>query len=381
MPAPLLLPYCAMVDFPDSWSGLNVALCHDWLTGMRGGERVLEILCNGFPDATLLTLIHNSSAVSEAINRHTVRTSALQHVPGIMKSYRYFLPFFPGAIEHMHCPAGDLLISTSHCVAKGLKTATGMKHLCYCFTPMRYAWTFQDEYFGRRSLKSTIARPILTALRNWDRAVSDRVDRFVAISRHVQTRIKRHYNRDADVVYPPVDTQRCTPGTGPIGDYDLIVSALVPYKRIDLAVRAYSRTGRRLVVVGIGTEREQLQKLAAPNIDLRGWLPDDDILVLYRACRMLIFPGEEDFGIVPLEAQACGRPVVAFARGGGLETVVDGVSGVFFQEQTEDALIDAVERCEARQWDTAAIRTHAKTFDTSNFVRGLAGSIDACLTD
>lgn len=368
-----------MSDFPKMWSSLNAVLCHDWLTGMRGGERVLEILCRGFPDAPLMTLIHNPAKISESVNHHRIHTSWLQHVPAIMQTYRYFLPFFPSAIQSMKCPEADLLVSTSHCVAKGVRAPVGTRHLCYCFTPMRYAWTFQDEYFGRSSLKSALTRPILARLRDWDRAASDRVDRFVAISHHVRERIRKYYDRDADVVYPPVDTGRLTPSEVPSEDFDLIVSALVPYKRVDLAVRAYSRSNRRLVVVGTGTEFRGLQNMSGPNVDFRGWLPDADILDLYRRCRMLIFPGEEDFGIVPLEAQACGRPIVAYARGGALETVVDGTSGVFFGEQTEDALVDAVERCEAQDWDRVAIRANAERFDEMNFVTGIAESIEKCL--
>lgn len=366
-----------MDEFPEEWSGLNVALVHDWLTGMRGGERVLEILCRGFTDAPVYTLIHNRAAISEAINLHPIRTSWLQHVPAIMRSYRYFLPFFPLAVETLRPAPADLFISTSHCVAKGLRPPKGAKHLCYCFTPMRYAWVFYGEYFGANPLKAAAAKPLLAALRRWDRKASDRVDRFVAISEHVRKRIRDFYGRESDVVYPPVDTVKWTPNGADTGDFDLIVSALVPYKRVDLAVRAYTRAARRLKVVGVGTELGRLRVMAGPTVEFMEWQPDAVLLDLYRTCRMLVFPGEEDFGIVPLEVQACGRPVVAYARGGALETIVKDVSGVFFDEQSEDSLLSAVERCASTSWDAAAIRRHAERFDTVNFIQGLARSIAA----
>ena len=348
---------------------------------MRGGERVLDILCRGFPRAPIVTLVHNPDAICDAINAHAVTTSWLQRVPGIMEHYRTFLPFFPATIERFAPVQSDVLITTSHCVAKGLRVDPGTKHLCYCFTPMRYAWTFQAEYFSGKPLRGMLARPFLAALRRWDRRVSARVDRFVAISEHVKDRVKRFYGREADVVYPPVDTERLTPGSAPHSQFDLIVSALVPYKRVDLAVRAYTQAGHRLKIVGVGGELDALRRAAGPNIEFLEWQPDKTVLELYRACRMLVFPGEEDFGIVPLEAQACGRPVCAFARGGALETVREGVSGVFFGEQSEASLLDAVARCAQTRWDPAAIRAHAETFDVQRFIDGMQESLKRLLTE
>ncbi len=362
-------------DFPPAWSTLNTLLCHDWLTGMRGGERVLEILCEGFPSAPLYTLIHNPSAVSETINRHPIHTSWLQSLPGIARHYRHLLPLFPGAMERFRPAPADLLISTSHCVAKNLIVPANTAHLCYCFTPMRYAWLFQGEYLGANPLKRLAARPILAWLRRHDRITANRVTRFVAISRHVQTRIKTFYNRDSDVVYPPVDLDRWTPHPHAPESFELVASALVPYKRLDLAVRAYTRMGRPLKVVGVGSEMATLRRLAGPSIEFLGWQSDAQLLDLYRRCRALIFPGEEDFGIIPLEVQACGRPVVAFARGGALETVADGISGVFFQEQTEESLIEAVDRCTTRTWDSNTIRHQAERFGVNTFIEGLNQSI------
>ena len=368
-----------MTEFPDQWRALNTTLCHDWLTGMRGGERVLEVLCRGFPQAPILTLLHNPAAVSDTINAHPVQTSPLQRIPGIVNHYRFCLPFFPAAVRALHPPPSDLLLSTSHCVAKSVRPPPGTRHLCYCFTPMRYAWTFQREYFGAGSARSLLIAPLLAWLRRWDRRTASRVHRFVAISQTVRERIERHYGRAADVVYPPVDARKWTPGHEPPLDYDLVVSALVPYKRIDLAVRAYNRSGHPLKIVGGGGGAAALRAMAGPNIEFLGRVPDPELLPLYRRCRMLVFPGEEDFGIVPLEAQACGRPVVAYGRGGATETVKAGISGVFFDQQTEDALLDGIARCAATPWDPATIRTHAEQFDTPHFITALSQSITRCL--
>ena len=369
-----------MTPFPDNWPQVRTALCHDWLTGMRGGERVLEILCEGFPEATIYSLLANREAISDTIRSHPIETSWMQRIPHISDHYRSFLPLFPSAVDSLRPDGVDLMVSTSHCVAKSIRTQPNTRHLSYCFTPMRYAWTFYEEYFGNNPAKALIAKPLLAALRRWDRKTASRVDRFVGISKHVQKRIQDFYGREADVVYPPVDTERCTPSDAPgSGGFDLIVSAMVPYKRVDLAVAAYTKLGHPLKVVGVGSKLPELQATAGPNVEFLGWQSDDAVLELYRTCRMLIFPGEEDFGIVPLEAQACGRPVVAYGRGGALETISDGLSGLFFSEQTVDGLIDGVKRCADQTWDPGAIRQHAEQFGTANFIGGLADSLQRCL--
>jgi glycosyltransferase involved in cell wall biosynthesis len=245
---------------------------------------------------------------------------------------------------------------------------------------MRYAWTFYDEYFGKSRIKAMAAKPMLAALRHWDCSTADRVDHFVAISKHVQKRIKKFYDRDSDIVYPPVDTGRCTPSAAPgEGGFDLVVSAMVPYKRIDLAVSAYTKLGYPLKIVGVGGQLEELRCKAGGNIEFLEWQPDSKVLELYRSCRMLIFPGEEDFGIVPLEAQACGRPVVAFRRGGALETIKENISGIFFDEQTPDSLLEAVEKCAAHKWNPAEIRRHAENFSIANFTRGISECMHRCI--
>jgi glycosyltransferase involved in cell wall biosynthesis len=368
------------VQYPESWKNLRVALAHDWLTGMRGGEKCLELLGEGFPSAPLYCLVHKKGSVSAIIENREIHASALRHVPNIEKYYRYFLPTFPLAIRTMGRPDADLLISTSHCAAKALPKRKHTKHLCYCFTPMRYAWTFREEYFGGSAFKQALLTPTLAALRAWDKSNSRYVDRFVAISHHVRKRIENFYGREADVVYPPADTEYYTPEpTVAREDFDLIVSALVPYKKIDLAVRAYTATGRRLIVVGTGTEFERLKSIAGPSVTLFGWQPDERIRDLYRRCRFLVFPGEEDFGIVPVEAMACGTPVIALRRGGVMETVNEGVTGVFFDEQTEAELNRAVTAAASISWNPGFIRAHAETFSRQTFVDQLAGSIRRCL--
>lgn len=365
--------------FPAEWKNLKIILAHDWLTGMRGGERVLEILCRAFPSAPIYTLFANPAAVSTAIKSHKIITSRLQNIPGILKFYRNFLPFFPAAIESLRPERADLVISTSHCVAKGLMVPAGARHLCYCFTPMRYAWVFYTEYFGKNPIKKMVLSPMLRRLRKWDRESAARVDHFVTLSSHVQKRIREFYGRSADVVYPPVNLSFWTPGENGHAGYDLVVSALVPYKRIDIAVKAYNQTGYPLKIVGTGTEGRKLAAMAKSNIEFLGFIPDEGLRELYRHCRALIFPGEEDFGIVPLEAQACGKPVVAYAKGGVLETVISGQTGIFFAEQQADALDDALSRFAGQKWDAAVIRENTKRFSEENFINGLAVSIKKCL--
>jgi len=356
----------------------TVALSHDWLNGMRGGERCLDLIGQEFPQAELYTLLYRPELISESIRNRPVHTSGLQRIPGFMEHYRWFLPLFPMAIESFRVPDGtDLILSTSHCVAKGLRKPEGAKHLCYCFTPMRYAWSMQEDYFGRNPLKRAALDLVLSRLRAWDKKASAGVDQFVAISHYVKERIQTFYGREASVVYPPVATEYFTPdGRGDHDGFDLVVSALVPYKRVDLAVQAYSRTGFPLKVAGVGTDMDALRKIAAPTVEFLGRIPDEDIRDLYRRCRFLVFPGKEDFGIVPLEAQACGKPVLAFGEGGLLETVKDGITGVFFSEQTPDALAEAADRAEGIRWNSAAIRAHAEGFSESRFLEGLHAEMD-----
>lgn len=361
-------------------SGKRVVLGHDWLTGMRGGERCLEHFCSAFPSAPLVTLLSNPQSVSEVIRSRDIRTSFMQRIPGVAKYYRKMLPIMGLAATSTKVPDCDLFLTTSSCVAHAFRPPVGAKMVCYCFSPMRYAWLFSREYLG--SFKSFIAAPYLAYLRRWDRAHSVRPDLYIAISRHVQNRIEKFYGRKSDVVYPPVDTERLTPsadGGLSNGGYDLIVSALVPYKRIDLAVKAYGKNGYPLKIVGAGSSRARIERSAPSNVEFLGWKTDDEILSLYRNCRFLIFPGEEDYGIVPLEAMACGKPVIAFGRGGVTETVVNGQTGLFFEEQNADSLSSAVLQASRMNWNHPAIRARALCFDVKQFMEGMARSIGKVL--
>ncbi len=319
---------------------MRVALVHDWLTGMRGGEKVLESFCRLFPRADLFTLFHEPGSVSDLIENRKITTSFLDRIPGARGGYRYFLPLFPQAIETFDLSEYDLAVSISHAVAKGVRAR---RHVCYCETPMRYVWDFTGDYFRKGSWKDLALRTQRRRLREWDVESSRRVHQFLANSDHVRQRVQRCYNRDAKVIYPPVDTDFFTPSDHLPSDYYLVVSALEPYKRVDLAVEAFSRMKLPLIVAGRGTQERALRRIAKANVEFLGWRTNEELRDLYRGCRALIFPGLEDFGIVPVEAQACGRPVVAYGQGGALETVK---SGVFFPEQTVESLIAALEKVE-----------------------------------
>ncbi len=362
---------------------LRVALAHDWLTGMRGGEKVLEGLCRMFPGADIVTLVHRPGLVSPLIEQHRIRTSVVQRLPLHATKYRSYLPLFPFAIEQFDLDAYDLVISSSHCAAKAVVAAGRARHICYCHSPMRYAWDQFDSYFGPARVGTLasrwIYRPTLKWLARWDAATSSRVDRFVANSRHVAARIRRYYNRDASVVYPPVDTRFYHPDTGSRDDHVLVVSALVPYKRIDLAIDACRRARVRLRIAGEGPERAKLERLASGTATFLGQIGDEDVREEYCRARAFILPGEEDFGIAPLEAQACGCPVVALRRGGAVETVVDGETGVLFREPNADQLVEALGRLTGLRLDPAQIRRHAERFSAPRHAAQMRALIDETL--
>jgi glycosyltransferase involved in cell wall biosynthesis len=354
----------------------KIALIHDWLTGMRGGEKVLEVLCEIFPAAHLYTLIHLPGKVSPLIERHPIHTSFLQNIPGVEKRYRYFLPLMPRAIEQFDFTAYDLMISTSHCVAKGAIPGPRAHHASYCHTPMRYIWDQFDDYFGpgRSSLPVQWAMRLARGpLQRWDVKTADRVHRFFANSENVRQRIRRIYRRESDVLYPPVDYDFFSaPAGGPeleSSPYYLIVTALAPYKRVDLAIDAFNRSGKKLVIIGDGPELASLRARAKANIRFAGWAQGETLRGYYAHCEALVFPGEEDFGIVPLEAMAAGRPVIAFRKGGALETVAEGETGVFFDRQTPEELNAAIEKAAAARFDRAAIQRRAEQFSRQRCAR------------
>ncbi|MEK6650188.1 MAG: glycosyltransferase [Bacteroidota bacterium] len=348
---------------------LRVALVHDWLTGMRGGEKCLEVLCELFPDAPLFTLLHVPGSVSSAIESRPIRTSFVQRLPGSADHYRRYLPLFPRAIESFDLTDFEVVVSTSHCVAKGAIVRPGTLHVCYCQTPMRYVWDQYKEYFGkgRAGLATRMAMGVAAPyLRRWDVRTADRVHHFIANSQNVRERIQRIYRRDAEVIFPPVDVDRFTVSLEP-REYFLMVTAMVPYKRVDLAVEAFNRSGKKLLIVGKGPDLERLRAIAHPNVEFLGWRSDEELARLYRKAIALVFPGEEDFGIVPLEAMASGTPVIAFAKGGALETVVDGVTGVYFRERTVDALLAALEQASRVSWNPARMRQHTLSFSRDTY--------------
>jgi glycosyltransferase involved in cell wall biosynthesis len=363
----------------------QVVLVHDWLTGMRGGEKVLEPLCRHWPNAPLYTLIHQQGSCSRTIEDRPIFTSFLNKLPGVSRYYRYTLPLMPWAVG-WRLPDCDLVFSSSHCVAKGVTAPAGALHLCYCHTPMRYAWHMRESYFHDRGWggpKQWLAQKILARLRDWDRRTAAGVTHFIANSEVVRQRIRDCYDRDAVVIPPPVDTNFYCPADVPRQDYYLILSAFAPYKRLDLAIDACQKLGRRLVVIGSGQDEKKLRARAGANIEFLGWQPDDVLRDHLRRCQALLFPGEEDFGIVPVEAQACGTPVIAFGRGGATETVVPwpspNATGMWFAEQSVDSLAATIEQFEHHRdaFDGRRLRSHALRFRLERFEAELFGFVDS----
>jgi glycosyltransferase involved in cell wall biosynthesis len=374
---------------------MRVALIHDWLNGMRGAEKVLEALCELFPDAVIFTLFYEPDKVSKRISSHEVRASFLNYIPGMKRSYRNMLPLFPIAVERFDLSGFNLVISSSHCVAKGAKPAPDALHICFCHSPMRYVWDRFDDYFsdvGTGQLKRFLARAVCVNLRRWDVQSSERVDLFVANSEFVKRRVKKFYSRPSIVVYPFADTDFYKPASRPqnglrmeirrSGDYFLAVSALVPYKRIQDIVEAFREIDERVIIVGDGPEKKKLAEMAPANVEFIGWASEDTLLGLYRNCKAFIFPGVEDFGIVPVEAQACGKPVIALGEGGALETV-DGpilgidsdnrldATGVLYRRHGPRNLADAIRKFESMNFDSATIRNNALRFSKQIFVRNM----------
>jgi len=363
---------------------MRVALVHDWLTGMRGGEKVLEVFCELFPEADLWTLVHVPGAVSARIEDRRVFTSPLSRLPGIARSYRHFLPLFPTLIGRFDLSGYDLVLSSSSCVAKGAHRPPGGRHVSYVFSPMRYVWDRYDDYFGpgragtlTRAAMATVRGP----LQRWDRESAERVDVFVTLSEFVAERIRRYYGRESEVIPPPVDTDFFRPGGEAPGEEWLVVSAFAPYKRLDVAVRAAEQAGVPLAVVGTGPEEKALRRAAGPRTRFLGWVSPEELAELYGRCRGFLFPAVEDFGIGPVEAMACGRPVVVLGEGGTRETVIgarwegdpggatSGATGLLVPEQTPEAFaraIRAVERGDVTI-DPLDCRRRAEAFATGIF--------------
>jgi len=367
--------------------GKGVVLVHDWLTGLRGGEKCLDVLARAMPGATLHTLLYRKGKTTPAIDSLRVVPSWLNRLPAVHRYYRGLLPIFPSVVEKAWRFAdAELVVSMSHCVAKSAQAGPGVPHVSYCFSPMRYAWQMRQQYYdgvGARGLKARLADALLDRIRAWDLKTVDRVSHFVAISHHIARRIEECYGRTSVVIYPPVDTEYYTPANcgekaPKREDFYLVVSALAPYKRFDLAIGACQRLGRRLVVIGSGQAEASLKKMAGLETTFLGWQPDSVIRDHLRRSAALLFPGEEDFGIVPVEAQACGSPVIALGRGGAAETVRDlnaghGPTGILFEESSVDSLVEAMERFESNReaFDPQAARRQAERFSKPRFEREL----------
>lgn len=371
--------------------GRPTALVHDWLTGMRGGEKVLEAIAELVPEAPIFTLLHVRGSVSAALEAHPITTSFVDRLPGVRRHYRRYLPLFPSAIEDLDLSGFGLVLSTSHCVAKGVVPAPGAAHVCYCHTPMRYAWDQEHAYFPvRRGLVARLRALALTALRAWDVASVPRVDRFLANSRFVAARIRRYYGREAEVVPPPVDVELFAPATAeqrvaavelPEGEFALMVSALAPYKRIDVAIRACEQLGLDLCVVGDGPERRALAALAGPRTRFLSRLSAEQLRTAYQRARFFVQPGLEDFGIATVEALACGTPVVAFGQGGVLDIVEDGVHGLLFSGQEPENLAAAIDNARKIRFNSLELHRRAQQFSVSRFQDRLRASVSHTLAE
>ncbi|RKY29696.1 MAG: hypothetical protein DRP74_08370 [Candidatus Omnitrophota bacterium] len=359
---------------------------------MRGGERCLEAVCELYPESDIFTLVHFPGSVSRSIEAHKITTSYIQNLPGDVKKFRRYLPLFPHAVEQFDLSYYDCVVSFSHCVAKGVKVPKGTIHICYCHTPMRYAWHMRYEYLNAYlGPKKWMTGFILDYLKRWDKKTSTNVTHFLANSKNVQNRIKQAYGRSSFVIYPPVDCERfvlCTEDEG----YYLIVSALVPYKRVDVAVSAFSKLEQKLVIVGNGPELPRLKNMASANISFIEKADDSEVVEYMKKCKALVFPGEEDFGIVPLEAQACGKPVVAFGKGGALETVIGlgctqeqpeitNATGIFFYEQKPSILQNTILQFERRRGEFLPhiCRNNALGFDRSIYKRQMKKYIQTAI--
>jgi glycosyltransferase involved in cell wall biosynthesis len=361
---------------------MKVAIIHYWLVGMRGGEKVLEALCEIFPQADIFTHVYVPEAVSDTIRRHRVTTTFIGSLPAAPRLYKRYLPLMPLALEQLDLRGYDLVVSSESGPAKGVIPPASAVHLCYCHSPMRYVWNMYHEYRATTGRLTRLAMtPLAHYLRLWDSVSANRVDRFVANSATVAARIRRYYGRDAGVIWPPVDTDAFVPA--PVeehGDYLLMVGELVAYKRPELAVEACNRLRKKLIVIGGGELLERIRRLAGPAVTVMGPRPFAELRHHYARCEALLFPGEEDFGIVPVEAMASGRPVIAYGRGGATETVLPGLSGVLFPEQSVEAISDAVERFRERDFDPTRIIGHAGKFSRQRFIGEMKAEFARLLT-
>jgi glycosyltransferase involved in cell wall biosynthesis len=362
---------------------MKVALVHYWLITMRGGEKVLEELCRLYPQADIFTHVIAPGKISDTINAHRITTSFIGRLPGAVRHYQKYLPLMPLALEQLDLRGYDLVISSESGPAKGVVTGEDTLHLCYCHTPMRYLWNMYHDYReSTGALTRAVMMPTFNYLRQWDYVSAARVDHFIANSTTVQRRIAKTYRRSADVIHPPVAVESFAPAAA-AQDFYLYCGQLVAYKRADIAVQAFNRLGRKLVIVGDGSEANRLKKMAAANIHFTGPRSAQELRALYASCRALVFPGEEDFGIVPVEAMASGRPVIAYDKGGVRDTVRDGVSGILYPDQSVEGLMTAITRFESmeNQFSPSAIVAEAARFSAGRFRTEMSSLIAEKLAD
>ena len=356
---------------------MKLAIVCSWLNQYGGAERVLEVVHDMYPQAPIYTSIYWPRALPERYRSWDIRPSFLNRLPLIHRFHQVYLPLYPLAFESLDLRGYEVVLSLTSAFGHGVITPAETRHVCYCLTPARFLWSYHS-YIEREGL-GRLARlglaPFLKSLRQWDRLAADRVDEFIAISRTVQRRIQKYYRREAQIIYPPVDVARFAIEQEP-EDYFLVVSRLVPYKRIDLAVRAFNDLGLPLRIIGEGRDRAALQAIARPNVQFLGYLPDEEVREQMARCRAFIFPGEEDFGIAPIEALAAGRPVIAYGAGGALDTVAEGMSGLFFREPTPSALAEAVGRLDAHHFEPETLRQRAQHFDVARFQRELGDVLE-----
>jgi glycosyltransferase involved in cell wall biosynthesis len=360
---------------------MKVAIVHYWLVDRRGGERVVEALCELYPQADIFTNVYDPAPFVETLAGHRVRTTFVNRLPFARRMLEAYLPFMPLALEQLDLREYDLVISNESGPAKGVIARPDALHVCLCQSPMRYVWDMYPQYLAEAGvLKRFLMRPLMHYLRHWDQSSAQRPDYIIANSQHTRRRVNKYWRREAEVLSPPVEVERFAAAgaaTTP-GDYYLCAGGLVGYKRTDVAVQAFNELGLPLVVAGTGTELASLRRQASPNVTFRGWTSDEELVRIIAGCRALVFPGEEDFGIVPVEAMAAGRAVIAFRRGGALDSVVDGETGLFFDEQTPESLIDAVRRFEATRdrFDARRIAAHARGFDRACFLEKFAEHVE-----
>ena len=368
----------------EDWrSRVRVALVHDWLNQMGGAENVLEEFVALFPGAPIFTSMYGPDKMPESYRNWPIHTTFMQHLPRVMDFHQAYLPLYPAAFQTTDLSGFDLILSNKSGFCHGIRSRKRNQralHICYCLTPTRFLWLY-EQYRQRERIGSLMdfgLKPLLAMLRRWDYAAAQRVDHFIAISSTVQERIRTIYGRESVVIHPPVNTLRFTPDPSvPVGDYYLIVSRLIPYKRIDLAVRAFQALPHeRLIVVGSGRARQSLEALAGQNVTFLGWQPGDRQLELMRGCKAFLFPGLEDFGIAPVEAMSAGRPVIAFRGGGALDTVVPGKTGEFFDTQTPESLQQAVQQFDPFAYDRADCRAQAERFSQEEFRRRILDSLE-----